>query len=97
MERDFSAKGSIGLGAIIGAGIFTLSGTAIALARDWALFSFILVGFVAIVVALEVGELGSLFPRTSGASYSHVYEELASCLECLMRHCDWDGSGSLLS
>lgn len=86
MERDSSAKESIGLGAatavglgaIIGAGIFTLSGTAIALARDWALFSFILVGFVAIVVALEVGELGSLFPQASGASYSYVYEAFGS-------------------
>lgn len=69
---------SVGLGAIIGAGIFTLSGTAIALAGDWALFSFVLVGLVAIIVALEIGELGSIFPTLSGASYSFVYEAFGS-------------------
>lgn len=69
---------SVGLGAIIGAGIFTLSGTAIALAGDWALFSFVLVGVVAVIVALEIGELGSLFPNTNGAAYSFVYEAFGS-------------------
>ena len=73
-----SAATAVGLGAIIGAGIFTLSGTAIALAGDWALFSFILVGLVAIIVAMEVGELGSLFPQASGASYSYAYEAFGS-------------------
>lgn len=69
---------AVGLGAIIGAGIFTLSGTAIALAGDWALFSFVLVGIVAVIVALEIGELCSLFPGESGASYSFVYEAFGS-------------------
>ena len=69
---------SVGLGAIIGAGIFTLSGTAIALAGDWALFSFVLVGLVAVIVALEIGELGSIFPTANGASYSFVYEAFGS-------------------
>ena len=68
-----AAATAVGLGAIIGAGIFTLSGTAIALAGDWALFSFILVGLVAIIVALEIGELSSLFPTLNGAAYSFVY------------------------
>lgn len=69
---------AVGLGAIIGAGIFTLSGTAIALAGDWALFSFVLVGLVAVIVALEIGELCSLFPGLSGATYSYVYEAFGS-------------------
>ena len=68
----------MGLGAIIGAGIFTLSGTAIALAGDWALYSFILVGAVAVIVAMEIGELCSLYPGLSGASYSYVYEAFGS-------------------
>ena len=72
------AATAVGLGAIIGAGIFTLSGTAIALAGDWALFAFALVGLVAILVALEMGELGSLFPQATGASYSYVYEAFGS-------------------
>jgi APA family basic amino acid/polyamine antiporter len=69
---------AVGLGAIIGAGIFTLSGTAIALAGIWSLFSFVLVGFVAIVVALEIGELCSIFPAAKGASYSYVFEAFGS-------------------
>jgi basic amino acid/polyamine antiporter, APA family len=74
----FAVATAVGLGAIIGAGIFTLSGTAIALAGDWALFSFILVGLVAVVVALEVGELCSILPGVSGATYSYVYEAFGS-------------------
>lgn len=73
-----SAATAVGLGAIIGAGIFTLSGTAIALAGVWSLFSFVLVGFVAIVVALEIGELCSMFPAANGASYSYAYEAFGS-------------------
>jgi APA family basic amino acid/polyamine antiporter len=73
-----AAATAVGLGAIIGAGIFTLSGTAIALAGVWSLFSFILVGFVAIVIALEIGELCSIFPNANGASYSYVFEAFGS-------------------
>jgi basic amino acid/polyamine antiporter, APA family len=84
--RNLAGNGSIsvkvatavGLGAIIGAGIFTLSGTAIALAGTWALASFILVGIVAVIVALEMGELCSLFPNAEGASYSYTYEAFGS-------------------
>ena len=63
---------AIGLGAIIGAGIFVLSGTAIALAGSYALVSFVLVGIIALIVALELGELGSIMPQEKGASYSYV-------------------------
>jgi APA family basic amino acid/polyamine antiporter len=73
-----TAATAVGLGAIIGAGIFTLSGTAIALAGIWSLASFVLVGFVAVVVALEVGELCSIFPTANGASYSYVFEAFGS-------------------
>lgn len=81
MQKDGVSVGvaaAVGLGAIIGAGIFTLSGTAIALAGDWALFSFILVGLVAVLVALEISELCSLFPNSTGAAYSYVYEAFGS-------------------
>jgi APA family basic amino acid/polyamine antiporter len=49
---------AVGLAAIIGAGIFVLSGTAIALAGSAALIAFLLVGIVALIVALQLGELG---------------------------------------
>lgn len=74
------AATAVGLGAIIGAGIFVLSGSALALAGSNAIISFILVGFVAILVALELGELGSVMPNAQGASYSYVYKAFGSGL-----------------
>jgi len=69
---------AVGLGAIIGAGIFVLSGTAIAIAGGYALLAFVLVGIVAIFVGLEIGELSSLMPNEAGASYSFVYKAFGS-------------------
>lgn len=69
---------AVGLGAIIGAGIFVLGGTAVALAGVDALIAFIIVGIVAIIIALELGELGSLMPRVRGASYSYTYKAFGS-------------------
>ncbi len=69
---------AVGLGAIIGAGIFVLSGTAIALAGANALFAFVLVGIVALVMAFEFGELGSTFQHVKGAAYSYVYKTFGS-------------------
>lgn len=81
MKQDLisiKAATAVGLGAIIGAGIFTLSGTAIALAGSFTLIAFLLVGIVAVIVALEIGELCSIFPNQNGASYSYVYETFGS-------------------
>ncbi|MDE1856930.1 MAG: amino acid permease [Candidatus Micrarchaeota archaeon] len=72
------AATAVGLGAIIGAGIFVLSGTAIALAGPEALIAFILVGIVAMIVAFELGELGSIMPGSKGSSYSFVYKAFGS-------------------
>jgi APA family basic amino acid/polyamine antiporter len=69
---------AVGLGAIIGAGIFVLSGTAIALAGSAALIAFVIVGVIALVVALELGELGSIMPQAEGGSYSYAYEAFGS-------------------
>ncbi len=72
------AATSVGLGAIIGAGIFVLSGSAIALAGSEALIAFILVGAIALLVAFELGELGSIMPHAKGASYSYAYNAFGS-------------------
>lgn len=74
----FPLATAVGLGAIIGAGIFVLSGTAIALAGADALFAFLIVGIVAVILALELGELGSLMPNEKGASYSYTYKAFGS-------------------
>ena len=69
---------AVGLGAIIGAGIFVLSGTAIALAGSFALLAFLIVGIVALMVALVFGELTSIYPNAKGASYSYAYNAFGS-------------------
>ncbi len=73
-----AAATAVGLGAIIGAGIFVLSGTAVALAGADALFAFVIVGILALIIALELGELGSLMPDVKGASYSYTYKAFGS-------------------
>ena len=69
---------AVGLGAIIGAGIFVLSGTTIALAGANALIAFALVGVLAIIIAMEFGELGSMMPHAKGASFSYIFEAFGS-------------------
>ncbi len=69
---------AVGLGAIIGAGIFVLSGTAIALAGHFALLAFILVGLVSLIMALVLSELSSIMPSAKGASYSYAYAAFGS-------------------
>ncbi|MDE1850950.1 MAG: amino acid permease [Candidatus Micrarchaeota archaeon] len=69
---------AIGLGAIIGAGIFVLSGTTINLAGSGALVAFIITGFVAVILALELGELSSEMPNERGATYSFTYNAFGS-------------------
>jgi basic amino acid/polyamine antiporter, APA family len=69
---------AVGLGAIIGAGVFVLSGTAIALAGSFALVAFLMVGMVALIMALVFGELCSLMPNAKGASYSYAYAAFGS-------------------
>ena len=71
---------SVALGAIIGAGIFVLSGTAIALAGSFSLLAFVIVGIIALFMALQMGEMGSIFPHAKGAAYSYAYEAFGSQL-----------------
>ncbi|MCL4364758.1 APC family permease [Candidatus Marsarchaeota archaeon] len=73
-----ASASAVGLGAIIGAGIFVLSGTSIALAGADALFAFVLVGVVAVIIALELSELGAMMPYVRGASYSYTYKAFGS-------------------
>ncbi len=69
---------AVGLGAIIGSGIFVLSGTAIALAGANALLAFIIIGILAVIIAMEFSELTSLMPYKKGSGYSYAYEAFGS-------------------
>ncbi len=61
----------IGIGAMIGAGIFVLTGIAAGEAGPAALLSFALNGVITLFTALSYAELASAYPR-SGGGYSYV-------------------------
>ncbi len=69
---------AVALGAIVGAGIFVLSGTVIAIAGAYAIPAFLIVGLVALSVALNFGVLGRIMPNAKGAAYSYVYSAFGS-------------------
>lgn len=67
---------SIGIGAIIGAGIFVLTGQAAAFyAGPGVLFSFMIAAIVCVFAGLCYAELASFIPA-SGGSYSYAYAAL---------------------
>ncbi|MDS0222449.1 amino acid permease [Haloarcula sp. S1AR25-5A] len=60
---------TIGVGTMIGAGIFVLPGEAILKAGSFASVAFILGGVIAMFTALSASELGTAMPRSGGAYY----------------------------
>ncbi|MFB6125498.1 MAG: amino acid permease [Halanaeroarchaeum sp.] len=65
----------IGVGAMIGAGVFALTGFAAGLAGPALLLAFVLNGFVALFTAASYAELGAAFPE-AGGGYLWVKEAL---------------------
>lgn len=64
---------SIGIGAIIGAGIFVMSGVASGLAGPAVILSFLIAGVVAFFTALSSAELSS-FITEAGGSYIYTHK-----------------------
>ena len=64
---------SVGIGAIIGAGIFVVLGIAIGYAGPSIVISIIVAGIVASFTAFSFAELGSAIPKEGGA-YEFVFE-----------------------
>jgi APA family basic amino acid/polyamine antiporter len=78
---------SIGIGAIIGAGIFVVLGIAIGYAGPSVIFSIIIAGIVASFTAFSFAELGSAIPKEGGA-YTYTYE-LISPFAAFIVGCLW--------
>jgi amino acid transporter/nucleotide-binding universal stress UspA family protein len=60
---------TIGVGTMIGAGIFVLPRTAISQAGSFAVVAFLLGGAIALLTAFSASELGTAMPKSGGAYY----------------------------
>ena len=66
---------ALGVGAIIGTGIYTLTGVAAGLAGPAVILSFAVAGAVCAVAALSYAEMATLMPH-AGSAYSYSYATL---------------------
>jgi len=67
----FWGAAGIGIGAIIGTGIFVLIGVASGIAGPAVILSFVIAGFIALLTGLSTAELSS-FIHESGGSYIYT-------------------------
>src|SRR5215471_11652409 len=73
----------LGIGAVIGTGIFVLTSEAAQKAGPGMLLSFIVAGFVCAVAALCYSELASMVP-VSGSAYTYTYAVMGELLAWLV-------------
>jgi len=78
-ERTITLFGAttIGVGALLGAGIYVLIGTAAHLAGPSVILTYFLCGTLAFFTTLMFAELGRIIPR-SGGGYTYAYDILGS-------------------
>jgi APA family basic amino acid/polyamine antiporter len=78
---------AIGVGAIIGAGIFVVLGIAVGYAGPAVIVSMVIAGIVALFTALSFAELGSAIPK-QGGTYEYAYE-MISPFVAFISGCMW--------
>jgi amino acid transporter/nucleotide-binding universal stress UspA family protein len=81
---------TIGVGTMIGAGIFVLPGTAIESAGSFAVVSFVVGGAIALLTALSASELGTAMPKSGGA-YFYVNKALGPLFGSVAGWSNWMG------
>ncbi|MEF8855799.1 MAG: amino acid permease [Haloplanus sp.] len=81
---------TIGVGTMIGAGIFVLPRTAISQAGSFAVVAFVLGGGIALLTALSASELGTAMPRSGGAYY-YVNHALGPLFGSIAGWANWLG------
>ena len=79
---------SLGIGAMVGAGIFVLSGVATSKAGPAVMVSFILASLLAILLGLCYGELASRYPRAGGA-YEYARETMGGFIGTIVGWAYW--------
>ncbi|MDG6928822.1 MAG: amino acid permease [Nitrososphaerota archaeon] len=75
---------AVGLGNIVGAGIFVMAGSAINAAGPGALIAFVITSTLAVTVGLNSSELSSRFPGVEGGVYSFAKETLGETVGFLV-------------
>jgi APA family basic amino acid/polyamine antiporter len=78
---------AIGIGAIIGAGIFVVLGIAVGYAGPAVIVSMVIAGTVALFTALSFAELGSAIPK-QGGTYEYAYQ-MISPFVAFISGCMW--------
>ncbi|UOF91239.1 amino acid permease [Fodinisporobacter ferrooxydans] len=79
---------ALGIGAMVGAGIFVLSGVATGKAGPSVIVSFILAAILEILLGLCYAELASRYPR-AGGSYEYVRETMGPLMGTLIGWSYW--------
>ena len=81
---------TIGIGTMIGAGIFVLPGVAANAAGPIVVVSFVVGGLIAMVNALSVSELGTAMPK-AGGGYYYINKALGPMFGSIAGMGDWMG------
>ncbi|WP_226003965.1 amino acid permease [Natrinema salinisoli] len=81
---------AIGIGTMIGAGIFVLPGTAVARAGPLAALTFVIGGVTALFTALSASELGTAMPKSGGA-YFYINRALGPLFGSISGWANWLG------
>ena len=81
---------TIGIGTMIGAGIFVLPGTAVARTGPLSALTFVLGGIIAVFTALSASELGTAMPKSGGA-YFYVNRAMGPLFGSITGWANWLG------
>ena len=81
---------TIGVGTMIGAGIFVLPGDAIQQSGSLAVVAFVIGGGIALLTALSASELGTAMPKSGGAYY-YVNHALGPLFGSIAGWANWLG------
>ena len=81
---------TIGIGTMIGAGIFVLPGVAAQAAGPAVIISFMIGGMIALINAASVSEMGTAMPKAGGAYY-YINKSLGPMFGSIAGMGDWMG------